>query len=33
VKVNAVLWYRITDAAKSVIAVTDAATAVYQDGQ
>jgi regulator of protease activity HflC (stomatin/prohibitin superfamily) len=30
VKVNAVLWYRITDAAKSVIAVTDAATAVYQ---
>jgi len=30
VKVNAVLWYHITDAAKSVIAVTDAATAVYQ---
>ena len=30
VKVNAVLWYRITDAARSVIAVTDAATAVYQ---
>ena len=30
VKVNAVLWYRVTDAAKSVIAVTDAATAVYQ---
>jgi regulator of protease activity HflC (stomatin/prohibitin superfamily) len=26
VKVNAVLWYRITDAARSVIAVTDAAT-------
>jgi regulator of protease activity HflC (stomatin/prohibitin superfamily) len=30
VKVNAVLWYRIADAAKSVIAVTDATTAVYQ---
>ena len=30
VKVNAVLWYRITDAARSVIAVADAATAVYQ---
>jgi regulator of protease activity HflC (stomatin/prohibitin superfamily) len=30
VKLNAVLWYRITDAAKSVIAVTDAPTAVYQ---
>jgi regulator of protease activity HflC (stomatin/prohibitin superfamily) len=30
VKVNAVLWYRITDAARSVIAVTDAAAAVYQ---
>jgi regulator of protease activity HflC (stomatin/prohibitin superfamily) len=30
VKVNAVLWYHITDAAKSVIAVTDAAAAVYQ---
>ena len=30
VKVNAVLWYHITDAAKSVIAVADAAAAVYQ---
>src|ERR1039457_5934811 len=30
VKVNAVLWYRITDAAKAVIAVVDAPTAVYQ---
>src|SRR5579863_7007880 len=30
VKLNAVLWYRITDAAKSVIAVEDAAGAVYQ---
>src|SRR6516225_1861067 len=30
VKLNAVLWYRITDAAKSVIAVTDAASAAYQ---
>jgi regulator of protease activity HflC (stomatin/prohibitin superfamily) len=30
VKVNAVLWYRIVDAAKSVIAVTDAPSAVYQ---
>ncbi len=30
IKVNAVLWYRITDAAKSVIAVTDAAHSVYQ---
>jgi regulator of protease activity HflC (stomatin/prohibitin superfamily) len=30
VKLNAVLWYRVTDAAKSVIAVADAATAVYQ---
>jgi regulator of protease activity HflC (stomatin/prohibitin superfamily) len=30
IKVNGVLWYRITDAAKSVIAVTDAAHAVYQ---
>jgi regulator of protease activity HflC (stomatin/prohibitin superfamily) len=30
VKVNAVLWYRITDAARSVIAVTDAGAAVYQ---
>ena len=30
VKLNAVLWYRITDAAKSVIAVADAPTAVYQ---
>ena len=30
VKLNAVLWYRVTDAAKSVIAVADAPTAVYQ---
>jgi len=30
VKLNAVLWYQITDAAKSVIAVTDAGAAVYQ---
>lgn len=30
IKVNAVLWYRVTDAAKSVIAVSDAAGAVYQ---
>lgn len=30
IKVNAVLWYRITDAAKSVISVVDAQAAVYQ---
>jgi regulator of protease activity HflC (stomatin/prohibitin superfamily) len=30
VKVNAVLWYHVTDAAKSVIAVADSAAAVYQ---
>lgn len=30
VKLNAVLWYRITEAAKSVIAVADAPVAVYQ---
>ena len=30
VKLNAVLWYRITDAAKSVISVADAPMAVYQ---
>jgi hypothetical protein len=30
VKVNAVLWYHITDAAKLVIAVADSAAAVYQ---
>ncbi len=30
VKLNAVLWYRITDAAKSVIAVVDVPKAVYQ---
>jgi regulator of protease activity HflC (stomatin/prohibitin superfamily) len=30
IKVNAVLWYRVTDATKSVIAVSDAAHAVYQ---
>jgi regulator of protease activity HflC (stomatin/prohibitin superfamily) len=32
VKVNAVLWYRIVDPAKSVIAVSDAGSAVYQLG-
>lgn len=30
IKVNAVLWYHINDAAKSVIAVRDAGAAVYQ---
>src|ERR1700678_1988111 len=30
IKVNAVLWYRIVDAAKSVIEVVDAQSAVYQ---
>src|ERR1700683_962643 len=30
IKVNAVLWYRVVDAAKSVIAVADAPGAVYQ---
>jgi regulator of protease activity HflC (stomatin/prohibitin superfamily) len=30
IKVNAVLWYRITDTARSVIAVADASGAVYQ---
>lgn len=30
IKVNAVLWYHVTDAAKSVIAVADAREAVYQ---
>ena len=30
IKVNAVLWYRIVDASKSVIAVADAPAAVYQ---
>ncbi len=30
IKVNAVLWYRVTDAAKSVIGVESAAAAVYQ---
>jgi len=30
VKVNAVLWYHINDAARSVIAVADAGAAVYQ---
>jgi regulator of protease activity HflC (stomatin/prohibitin superfamily) len=30
IKVNAVLWYHITDAGKSVIAVADAGAAVYQ---
>jgi regulator of protease activity HflC (stomatin/prohibitin superfamily) len=30
IKVNAVLWYKIIDAAKSIIAVENAGTAVYQ---
>lgn len=30
IKVNAVLWYRVVDAGKSVIAVSDAGAAVYQ---
>ena len=30
IKVNAVLWYRIVDAEKSVIEVSDAPAAVYQ---
>src|SRR5215472_9067252 len=30
VKLNAVLWFRITDAARSVIAVADVQAAVYQ---
>jgi regulator of protease activity HflC (stomatin/prohibitin superfamily) len=30
IKVNAVLWYRVVDAAKSVIEVVDAQSAVYQ---
>ena len=30
IKVNAVLWYRIIDAAKSVIAVSEPSSAVYQ---
>jgi regulator of protease activity HflC (stomatin/prohibitin superfamily) len=30
VKLNAVLWYRVVDPTKSVIAVTDAPAAVYQ---
>ena len=30
IRVNAVLWYRIVDAGKSVIAVAEAANAVYQ---
>src|SRR6478736_7163369 len=30
VKLNAVLWYRITDPEKAVIAVADAPSAVYQ---
>lgn len=30
IRVNAVLWYRIVDAGKSVIAVSEAASAVYQ---
>ncbi len=30
IKLNAVLWYRIVDAGKSVIAVSDAPNAVYQ---
>ena len=30
IKLNAVLWYRIVDAAKSIIAVSEAQSAVYQ---
>jgi regulator of protease activity HflC (stomatin/prohibitin superfamily) len=30
IKVNAVLWYRVVDAAKSIIAVSSAGDAVYQ---
>src|SRR5580704_11926384 len=30
IKVNAVLWYRITDPAKSILEVADYASAVYQ---
>lgn len=30
IKVNAVLWYKITDAAKSIIAVENAGSAIYQ---
>lgn len=30
IKVNAVLWYKIVDASKSIIAVENAGTAVYQ---
>jgi len=30
IKVNAVLWYRVTDAARSVISVSQAPSAVYQ---
>ena len=30
IKVNAVLWYRVVDSAKSVIAVRDSGSAVYQ---
>src|SRR5450432_4307064 len=30
IKVNAVLWYRVIDSAKSVIAVRDSGAAVYQ---
>jgi regulator of protease activity HflC (stomatin/prohibitin superfamily) len=32
IKVNAVLWYKVVDPAKSVIAVSDAGSAVYQLG-
>jgi regulator of protease activity HflC (stomatin/prohibitin superfamily) len=30
IKVNAVLWYKVTEASKSIIAVANAGTAVYQ---
>ncbi len=30
IRVNAVLWYRVTEASKAVIAVADASSAVYQ---
>ena len=30
IRVNAVLWYRVTEASKAVIEVSDASSAVYQ---
>ena len=32
VKVNAVIWYKVVDPAKSIVAVSDAGSAVYQRG-